>query len=189
MIFDVIPLERMKFNLLHVLLIVALIAALTAWYVESSRNAELVASYKQEFKDVTDGALMWGFAIREHAISMVHRESPSELTDNIRRGLAGKTFKLFHWETKVNKCLAAIDSSDTARYTANKLLAELECESFDDYFPLFLERFDFEIYEEYKDTSSPQHQELKEFINESIANPRSFRDVAEDFRRSMGRNE
>ena len=70
---DVIPLERMKFNLLHVLLIVALIAALTAWHVERSRNAELVASYKQEFKDVTDGALMWGFEIREHAIlSLIH---------------------------------------------------------------------------------------------------------------------
>ena len=157
------------------MLILATIATSIAWFVERSRNTDLVAAHKQELKDVTDGALLWGFAIREHAISSVHRDSPSELTDNIRRGLVGKTFKLFHWETKVNKCLTAIDSSDTARFTANRLLAELECKSFDEYFPLFLERFDFEIYEEYKDTSSPQHQELKEFINESIANPRRFR--------------
>ena len=104
------------------MLILATIATSIAWFVERSRNTDLVAAHKQELKDVTDGALMWGFAIREHAISSVHRDSPSELTDNIRRGLVGKTFKLFHWETKVNKCLTAIDSSDTARFTANRLL-------------------------------------------------------------------
>ena len=179
----------MKLSITNLFLAVALISVTIAWVVDRAKYDDVIASHDQELKDVTDGALMWGFAIREHAISSVHRESPLELTDNIRRGLVGKTFKLFHWESKVDKCLEAIDSSDTARFTANKLLAELECESFEEYFPLFLKRYDFEIYEEYKDTSSPQHQALKEFINESVENRRSFRDIAEDFRRSMGRNE
>jgi len=179
----------MKFSIVNLLLILAVVAISIAWLADRSKYERLIASHDQELKDVTDGALMWGFAVREHAISSVHRESPTELTDNIRRGLVGKTFKLFHWEEKVNSCLEAIDSSDTSRFTANKLLSELECESFDEYFPLFLERFDFEIYEEYKDVSSPEHQALRDFITESIANPRGLRDIAEDFRRTMGRNE
>ncbi len=116
-----------------------------------------------------------------------HRRSPSDLADSIRGGLVENDFLLFKHEDEVGCCFLAIDSSDTARYLANDLLEDLECKSFDDFFSIFLDRYQYndEIFKDLKDTTTNEHDEFRRFIEDSISNPRSLRSTFEDMNNSM----
>ena len=162
--------EKLKINLSSLLLLVALAAVSTAWYTSRNENARLISRHAVEVEQVAKGGLEWGASLEARGIAKHLNENNGSTEEFIKRELVMRLFITFQFKNEINLCIEKLNFSHTASETVKKTLDELECASFDQYYPLFLEIYEGKYRDEYKDGGS-EHETFRDFIESSLVLP------------------
>ena len=150
-------------------MVVALICVSLGWTVDRSRTNATRAELEEQVDCVAEGGLWWSMAEHARQLSLELKEPTLDLDSFNRRNLVTKLFWLFHYQPQIDQWCETSGHGSTAASLAGKLLVELNCKSYDEFIPIFLERFKSpRFHSSYIDKSTDKYIALKSFIEESL---------------------
>jgi hypothetical protein len=164
----------MNFRISTLLLLVAVLCIGLGWIVDH-------VSLKRRSEILLNGAAVHDDAVRYVLLARRLKDSPDNLAGHVRAKLIRDVLDLHKNSTSINSFLESLGSSNTASFVANDILDTLDCNTADEYFETFRTQYNWDIYDEFKDSATIEHRRFRAFISMSIANERPESDVELEF--------
>lgn len=134
---------------------------------------------ENKLEDIKTGALFWASAEQARKLSAELKNPSADLANYSRRNLVNNLFRLFRFEREVDRWCAESHYRTSASSLAGEMLAELGCDTSDEFMLVFVEDFedpylnrdglDLDFFpQDYIDESTAGYAALKAFVENAL---------------------
>lgn len=127
------------------------------WYVDRQMNSNHVNS-------MLEGSVTWHWALK---LDHLNREGQTEIPTRVQSSQVEIVFDLYRFSEHIEAFLAHLDYNDSVASLTRDALSNLDCASADEYFDRFEQRWESDVYQEFK-AGGAEHARFRRFLENSL---------------------